>query len=202
MRKLLLLLLISLTPLGWAQTAGELVQTKLNALRSMSAHFAQTVTAGKREVSSSSGRMALSRPGRFRWETQEPMAQTIIADSKKLWVYDVELEQITVKKQEKGMGGTAALFLSGYGDTVSRDFNVSMREKNKNQIFDLRAKSPKENYQRLQLTFAGDTLTSLEFYDQLGQHTQVRLTNIKKNQTLPSNLFEFKPPKGVDIIEQ
>jgi outer membrane lipoprotein carrier protein len=168
----------------------------------MAANFNQVVKAGKREVSNSFGEMALNRPGRFRWKTKSPLEQLVIADSKKLWIYDIELEQVTVKKQEKGIGGTPGLFLSGYDDTVARDFNVSSTTKDKTQIYDLQAKSSKENYQRVKLTFKGELLTAIELFDQLGQHTTVRLSKIKNNPTLPSDLFQFKPPKGVDIVVQ
>lgn len=184
---------------AWSQTPAEAVQAKLNAIRSMSAHFTQTVTAGKRNVSSSSGNMALFRPGRFRWETLDPMEQLVVADSRQLWIYDVDLEQVTVKKQDKGMGGTPGLFLSGYDDTVARDFDVSETAAN---TFDLRAKSNKENYQRVTLIFQGDALQRIEFHDQLGQHTVVKLSKVKNNPKLAETLFQFKPPKGVDVVRQ
>ncbi|MCW0218548.1 MAG: outer-membrane lipoprotein carrier protein LolA, partial [Prosthecobacter sp.] len=122
------------------------------------------------------------------------------ADSKKLWVYDVELEQVTVKKQEKGLGGTPGLFLSGYDNTVSRDFTVT--EVTAGTVFDLRAKSPKENYQRVILSFKDSALGKIEFFDQLGQHTTVTLTQVKTNPELAPGLFQFKPPKGVDVVDQ
>jgi len=202
MKKLIYLLGVLTAHVAFCQTAAEDVQAKLNAMRTMAASFNQTVKAGAREVSSSTGTMALSRPGRFRWDTKSPMEQLVIADSKQLWVYDIELEQITVKKQEKGLGGTPGLFLSGYDDTVSRDFNVTESGTGGNKTFDLRAKSSKENFQRVKLTFNGEVLNTIEFFDQLGQHTTVKLKNVKSNPKLSDTLFTFKPPKGVDVIKQ
>jgi outer membrane lipoprotein carrier protein len=168
----------------------------------MTAHFNQVVKAKKREVSRSSGTMALQRPGRFRWQTIDPMEQLVVADGKKMWVYDVDLEQVTVKKQAKGLGGTAALFLSGYDDTVTRDFDVTQKNAGKTTTFDLQSKSPKENFQQIKLTFTGDNLTGLELHDQLGQVTTVKLLQIKSNPKLSAQLFQFKPPKGVDLVQQ
>jgi len=182
--------------------AASEAQGKLNAIRTMSATFTQVVKAKKREVSRTTGTMALSRPGRFRWDTKTPMPQLVVADGKRLWVYDVDLEQVTVKKQEKGVGGTAGLFLSGYDDTVNRDYTVTASMEGKKQVFDMHAKSKKANFQRVKLIFAGDTLNGLELFDQLGQYTQVRLSNIKNNPTLAAKLFKFKTPKGVDLVEQ
>jgi outer membrane lipoprotein carrier protein len=202
MKKILMLLLFSFSSICLSQTAGEVLQEKLNAMRSMTANFTQVVKAKKREVSRSSGTMALERPGRFRWQTLEPMEQLVVADGNKMWVYDVDLEQVTVKKQEKGLGGTAALFLSGYDNTVTRDFEVTQLNSGDAATFDLKSKSSKANFQRIKLIFKQDKLTGLELHDQLGQLTVVKLVQIKSNPKLEAKLFQFKPPKGVDIVRQ
>ena len=198
---LVLLLLWSHHALCDSVVSDEL-QKKLNDIQTMKASFKQVVKAKKRVVSNSSGNMALSRPGRFRWHTKSPMEQLVIADGKQLWVYDVELEQVTVKKQQQGLGGTAALFLSGYDDTLTHDFDVSKRRQNNKDYYDLKAKSEKENFQRVKLIFADKELKGLEFYDQLGQHTIVHLSDIKTNPKLQKNLFQFTPPRGVDVVKQ
>jgi len=194
--------------LGWASTAGaestqaDYLQAKLNAIRTMSASFSQVVKAKKRNVSRSSGMMALARPGHFRWQTKQPMAQLVVADGKRIWVYDVELEQVSVKPQKKNIGGAAALFLSGYNDTVTRDFDVSMTKKQDMEYFDLHAKSNKANFERVRLVFAGTLLNNIELYDQLGQHTEVHLNQVKMNPKLAASLFQFTVPKGVDVVQQ
>lgn len=202
MKKITLLLLCLFAQQTWCDVISETLQSKLNAIRTMSASFSQVVNAKKREVSRSTGTMALSRPGRFRWQTKSPMEQVVIADGQRLWIYDVDLEQVSVKKQEKGMGGTAALFLSGYNDTVTRDFDVTTYKKGDKEYFDLQSKSGKANFQRMKLVFVGNELRGLELFDQLGQHTDVKLSSIKNNPKLPANLFKFKTPKGVDVVEQ
>lgn len=202
MKKWVLLIMLAFVNNAFCESVGDVLQTKLNTIRSMTATFNQVVKAKKREISHSSGTMALERPGRFRWQTEDPMEQLVVADGKQLWVYDIDLEQVTVKKQEKGLGGTAALFLSGYDDTVTRDFEVSAATKGKQQIYDLRSKSSKANFQRVKLIFTGDILNTIEMFDQLGQHTVVNLKNVKLNPKLASNLFKFKPPKGADVVQQ
>lgn len=200
-------MLATLTIFIWAGNAccdsvSDVLQNKLNSMRTMSAQFSQVVKAKKREVSRSAGSMALSRPGRFRWQTTRPMPQLVVADSKHLWIYDKDLEQVTVKKQEKGLGGTAALFLSGADDTVGRDFDVISYKEGNKECFDLHAKSNKASFQRVKLIYVGDQLNTLELFDQLGQHTEVHFDNIKTNLALAPNLFKFKTPKGVDVVEQ
>lgn len=202
MKKIILGFLLLGASQAYCDTVSDALQVKLNAIRTMSATFNQVVMAKEREISRSSGTMALSRPGHFRWETKKPMAQTVIADGRHLWVYDPDLEQVTVKKQDKGLGGTAALFLSGYNDSVTKDFNVTVQTQGNRDYFDLRAKSNKANFQRVKLAFIDNALTGIELFDQLGQHTDVDLTHIKTNPTLSSALFEFKIPKGVDVVQQ
>jgi len=202
MKKIGLALLLCFSTAVFSQTPEELLQVKLNSIRSMTASFKQIVKAKGRVVSRSSGTMALQRPGRFRWQTKDPMAQLVVADGQKMWVYDADLEQVTVKKQQKGLGGTAALFLSGYDDTVTRDFTVIQSGSDTDRVFDLKSKSAKANFQRMKLMFHQDTLVGLEMYDQLGQITSVQLTQIKLNPKLTTGLFQFKPPKGTDVVQQ
>lgn len=194
-------LLLSTTP-AFCDAVSETLQARLNAMHTMSATFDQVVNAKKREVSHSSGMMALARPGQFRWQTEKPLAQWVIADGHDFWVYDIDLEQVTVKRQDKSLGGTAALFLSGYNNSVTRDYDVTVKKSGDIDCFDLHAKSAKENFQRMKLSFDGDALIGIELFDQLGQHTNVHLSNIKTNPTLSSTLFKFKIPKGVDVVEQ
>ena len=185
-----------------ADAVSDALQAKLNAIQTMSATFHQTVSANKRAISKTFGTMALSRPGRFRWETKGPMAQLVIADGQHLWVYDVDLEQVSVRKQEKSLGGTAALFLSSYDQDLTRDFVVTSQQKNKKIYFDLRAKSSKAHFQRMILAFSGADLVGIDLFDPLGQHTDVALNQVKNNPKLPSQLFVFKTPPGVDRVEQ
>lgn len=202
MKKILTVLFALWSCTVFSDPASAVLQKKLNAIHTMSAQFKQVVKSKRRELSSSSGHMALSRPGRFRWHTKEPLSQLIVADGKKLWVYDIDLEQVTVKKQDKGIGGTAALFLSGYDNTVARDFDVVEKRKGKILLFDLKSKSKDANFQQVKLTFQGDALNGMELYDQLGQTTIVKLSQIKLNPKLPGKLFKFKAPKGVDVVQQ
>ncbi|QBR83956.1 outer membrane lipoprotein chaperone LolA [Legionella israelensis] len=202
MKKWIIIFFLAAVKCGYSETAADILQKKLNDIRTMTASFSQVVNAKNRQVSQSSGTMALSRPGRFRWDTKSPMPQLVVADGERMWVYDVDLEQVTVKKQKKSLGGTAALFLSGYDDTVARDFDVKLNEKGKTQHFDMKAKQPGNGFQRVKMIFKGESLQRLDLYDQLGQITKVRFNGVKINPQLAQKLFKFKPPKGVDVIKQ
>ena len=176
------------------------LQNKLAQLKSMTANFSQIIYVKQRVVSRSSGNMSLRRPVDFRWETQQPLQQLIIANGKKIWIYDVDLEQVTIQKQQAH--GTMTLFLGGNKNIMVRDFNVSLAVNGKIQLFNLKAKSPDENFYLIKLGFLGEQLISIEFFDKLAQHTVIKLSQIKINNKLSDTVFSFKFPHGVDIIYQ
>jgi outer membrane lipoprotein carrier protein len=202
MKKNVLLVLLCWSSQIRCDSVSDALQARLNGIRTMSAAFHQVIYAKNREISRSSGTMALARPGHFRWQTEKPMVQWLIADGRHLWIYDVDLEQVTVKKQDKELSGTAGLFLSGYNDTVTKDFKVVLQPEREVDCFDLRAKSGKAGFQRVKLLFASNELRGIELFDQLGQHTRVQFSDIKTNPTLSGALFQFKVPKDVDVVEQ
>lgn len=194
--------LCCMTVKTYAESPETLVQKKLSAVHTMHAHFSQIVRSKQRVMSQSAGVMVLARPNQFRWQTKRPMAQTIIADGKKVWVYDVELEQVTVSKQTQNLGAAGALFLSQDPTAVQQNFTVTRQQQGATEIFDLRAKSAKSNFEHVRLVFAKDELKAIELDDQLGQHTIIHLSKIKMNQIEPAHLFQFQIPAGVDVVYQ
>lgn len=201
MKKILFCILLCSLSVSHADSVSAMLQAKLNKIHSMSASFVQIVKTKRRSIHSS-GTMALVRPGHFRWQTQHPMKQLVVADGKRLWVYDPDLEQVAVRRQAKGVGGTAGLFLSGYGNTVTGHFNVTAFKHGSLEYYELRPKALKSNFQQVRLTFDGPALVGIALDDQLGQHTEVRLSQVKMNVALAPGLFQFSAPKGVDVVQQ
>jgi outer membrane lipoprotein carrier protein len=197
-----LLLTVSWMGLGLAQTPAAILQEKLAAIRSMHAQFSQTVQAKQRTLTHTSGSMALNKPNRFRWETKRPMAQIVVADGKKVWVYDVELEQVTVSKQTADLGAAGALFLSQHAGVIDKKFTVSVRSQNEKDIFDLHAKSAQSNFEHVRLIFTKNKLSMIHLDDQLGQHTTIHFSKVTTNQPEPLRLFQFHVPAGVDVVHQ
>ncbi len=178
------------------------LQHQLDAIRSMSADFTQTTLAKKRRPLHATGRMVLSKPGRLLWQLNKPQEQMVLADGRHVWIYDRALEQVTVKKQRPGMGGVAGLFLTGYQRSVAQYFHIEERSNGKNNEFSLHAKSSKAGIQNVQLRFVGPQLVFLELVDQLGQKTEIHFDHIHMNQSVSPRVFQFRPPKGVDVIQQ
>jgi outer membrane lipoprotein carrier protein len=184
----------------FAETDVEILAKKLQAMNQMSANFQQVVTSHKKKVSSSDGKMALQRPGKFRWQTTSPMPQIIVADGQKLWIYDVDLEQVTVKKQNKQLGSTAGLFLSNNIDNLLNDFDISQPTPN---YFILKSKHPDNNIRRVDLSFNKNAqLSKMSMFDALAQRTDIFLIQININPIFKSDEFIFSPPEGVDTITE
>lgn len=180
----------------------DLLWNKLIYIKAMQASFSQQIYAKQRVITQSSGNMAFVRPRQFRWETKEPMEQLLVADGKKIWMYDVDLEQVTVRPQTESMGAAAGLFLSDNKADFISDFSVKSERNGKQDVFTLKARGKQANIQRMILRFAGDALESMDLYDQLGQRTAVRFNQAKINVVLPEHLFQFTPPEGVDMVQQ
>lgn len=205
-KKVVLLILLLFFPFCvYAQPAAEQLKVILANLHSMQAHFSQTVYDGNgRIIQQSSGSMTLQRPGLFRWETQQPSRQLLIADGHRLWFYDMELEQVTVQKQHAINQNSPALLLSGSDTQLTQDFVVTelnATQRNE-QVFRL---VPKENaglFQSLQLAFINKQLLSMQLMDSLGQMTRINFNKVRLNQSLSPRLFHFVVPPGVDVVKE
>ena len=147
-----------------------------------------------------SGLLWIARPGRFRWDYESVHPQTIVADGEVLWLYDVELEQVTRRAQESAIGQTPAVLLSG-GQQYRKDYNVTIlgRQGAVNWI-SLVPKFSDGSFAEIQLGFEGETLRLIQLLDELNQITRVTLANVVENEPIPDSVFRFIPPTGVDVI--
>jgi len=147
-----------------------------------------------------SGLLWIARPGRFRWDYESVHGQSIVADGEVLWLYDVELEQVTRRAQESAIGQTPAVLLSG-GQQYRKDYNVTIlgRQGAVNWI-SLVPKFSDGSFAEIQLGFEGETLRLIQLLDELNQITRVTLANVVENEPIPDSVFRFIPPTGVDVI--
>lgn len=173
----------------------------LGGLHTMRAHFMQNIHDSRgRVLDQSEGDMALQRPGKFRWEILQPQSQLVIANNNIVWIYDKDLEQATKQKQQNGNGLSPALLLSAPNEKLLQNFVIT--HPSENQFLLKPKKGADALFSSLTLVFKGQELSSMRMEDKLGQLTQIKFYDIKLNQTLPSPLFVFTPPRGVDVIDQ
>lgn len=180
------------------------LQDLLASIKTMQANFTQVVRQGQRIVQRSQGSLAISRPGRFRWSSTQPIHQLIVADGKSIWIYDQDLAQVTVKPMNKGMKGTPALFLSGYDLSISRYFYVKAEAGTQagEVNFTLSPKSKTEGmFSYVWLHFIGKKLQYMQLIDHLGQTVETHFSQVRVNSQLSSGLFQFKMPQGVEVVQ-
>ena len=173
----------------------------VKSLTAFEAEFTQTLRDGQsRVVETSSGLLAIRRPNRFRWDYREPHAQVIVADGEKLWMYDPELEQATVRPLQQTLAGTPAILLSGAGD-LRESFRIEKQEtRGALDWITLTPKRSDADFKRVRLALRGDRLQAMELADKLGQTTYIEFVNLKLNPTFAADRFTFTPPAGVDVI--
>lgn len=188
---------------SFASDAAEL-SVLLNQMKTMSAAFTQTIYdhSGK-NIQKSTGTMALERPGKFRWQVKKPMPQTIIANGNRLWVYDPDLQQVTIRSLTSEAGEAPALLLSHENTDLEKDYIISMASTEKPlRWFSLKPKKPDNMFASVKMGFSGSQLQEMVLEDQLGHGTRVQFAKIKINTTLSSSLFIFKAPAGIDVIDE
>ncbi len=177
------------------------IERYLTQLTTLRANFHQTLfDADGQTVQHSAGTLMIKRPGRFRWDYQEPYEQLVVADGERLWLYDADLEQATVKRLDGSLAGTPAMLLSGSSD-VGRDFDVQGEYEAEGLVW-LQLASRKENaeFREVRLAFRGDDVELMELTDNLDQITRIALTDLQRNPPLTDEQFAFSPPAGTDVI--
>jgi chaperone LolA len=154
-----------------------------------------------KKLQSASGTMQFVRPGKFRWVYQKPYEQIIVGDGKKFWMYDVDLNQVTVKKLDAALGSSPAALLSGNNE-IERDFLLKDKgEKEGLDWLEAKPKSAESNFEKVLMAFnAKSELLVMELFDTFGHRTVLRFSDVKNNPALSPQLFHFVPPKGADVL--
>jgi outer membrane lipoprotein carrier protein len=207
MRAMGVLFAFTLLPLGSALAANDAVarvEAYLGSVRTLSAGFSQVVRNRDGDVvDRATGTLAISRPDRFRWEYQEPHEQTIVADGRRLWLYDRDLEQVTVRTLEAGLGSTPAMLLSGGGRITDAFEAVAVEQAGDWTWCRLRPRQDGSDFDQVSLAFdARKELVAMELRDKLGQATVIEFGSVRRNPSLDDGLFRFEPPPGADVIGQ
>lgn len=150
----------------------------------------------------SSGNFYLERPGKFRWNYTQPFQQEIIASAGKVWFYDADLEQVTVKRLNEAIGSTPALLLSG---DVPLETNFRIEDQGTDEGMSwirLVPKSEESGFKYVLIGLVGGTLGGMELNDNFGQVTRIYFSKVRTGLRLAPSLFQFKPPAGVDVFEE
>lgn len=199
---LLLTMLAHVTLAASDPAAGkQKVEGFLQGLQSLQAQFKQTLTdRNGLNVEEASGTLAIRRPDRFRWDYREPNEQVIVADGSRIWLYDADLEQVTVRKLDATLSATPAMLLSGQGN-LQDNFTVNQTSQEAG-VFWVRMQPKRDDtdFKWVRLGFDGNTLKFMELADKLGQTTHLEFSQLERNPALDPSRFSFSVPPGADVI--
>lgn len=193
-----MLCIVVLTP---AHAEITVFERFFDGLRTFRSDFEQQVYDRYGElVQKGAGEVYIQRPGRFRWNYDEPYTQVILGDGDTLWTYDADLEQATRKPQEEILMGTPAVLLSSVEDPAEI-FNIAhVGRDSEAEWVELMPRDTDSQFEAIRLGFAEDQLVRMVLIDAFGQRTDIRFISPQRNIALDPGLFQFDPPPGTDVI--
>ncbi len=182
---------------AYADSTDDLVAA-LSQLNNLSGQFEQSLVDDQGTLlQESSGTFLLKRPGYFRWETMEPFPQLLVSDLQSIWLYDPDLEQVTIRSYDQKLSQTPALLLNGDAEQIRRQYTV---DKLSDDEYRLTPIEQQDLFNILDVVFVEGQLSRMSLVDSLGQTTTFHLINTATDQDIQLSDFTFEPPEGTDII--
>jgi len=190
----------------------ELLSLFLKQVNSGRAAFTQVVTSPSKagqapRQKTSSGSLEFHRPGQFRFVYRKPFAQTLVADGQNFWLHDVELNQITVRKQSQVLGATPMALLTSAADVKALEADFQLRSEPGRDGLEWVRATPKASDGQIQSLLAGLRKTDkgaellvIDVQDSLGQRSVLTLSGFEANPALATDTFVFRPPAGVEVL--
>ena len=181
---------------------GEVLLEKfLTKTKTLEATFQQTLRAHDGEVlQQTEGKFFFDRPGKFRWNYQSPYEQKIISNGKRIWIYDVDLQQVTIQKAAQGLATTPMALLED-SMKLHEAFDVKALDQ-KEGVYRLKllSKTKESDFGEIVIGIDSKGLRFMQLHDQFEQVTDIVFSNSFSNKVFPASVFEFIPPKGVDVF--
>ena len=203
MRRLIVLSVLLFFNVAADATATQDLSRFFNQVQRYSARFEQVVLdEALNPIQESSGDLWIERPGKFRWQYTTPYAQQIVGDGKQVWVYDVDLKQVAVRRMEGALGSTPAMLLAGRGRLEANFVITDLGHQGELDWVQMKPKKNDGGFEDIRIGFEKGRIRTLEMVDGFGQITRVTLKDAHENQPIDAGKFTFKPPKGVDVITE
>ena len=169
--------------------------------QTLEANFQQTLRTHEGEIlQQTEGKFYLNRPGKFRWNYKTPYEQVIVSDGERIWIYDVDLQQVTVQTQNAGLPSSPMALLQDSAK-LYQSFTVSpLDEKDGVYRLKLESKSKESDFTEIVVGVDAKGLRFMQLHDQFEQVTDIVFSEITTNTNLAKEIFEFIPPEGVDVF--
>ena len=181
-----------------ADSDAQDLSKRLKTLRTFTGLFTQTLVDAKGQtLQESTGKFWLQRPGFFRWETLEPFPQLLVSNLEYIWLYDPDLEQVTIRPYTQAVSQTPALLLSGDVEKIEEQYTVKKLDNNR---FELLPIAEQQLFDQLTVSFNNKQLSKMILRDSLGQSTAFVFEKGVYNTKVDASQFVFEPPEGTDIV--
>lgn len=197
-----LFLLLCLFPALVQASALESLRAFVQKAQTFKAVFSQTLLDKNLQVvQEAGGVMMFERPGKFRWTYEKPYQQLIVGDGAKVWFYDQDLNQVTVRQLDVAIGSSPAALLAG-SSTIERDFELTEIEvQDGMEWLEAKPKAKESTFELIRMGFSQKgELREMVLRDNFGQFTLLVFTELDTNPVLTPDLFQFSPPAGADVI--
>lgn len=200
---LFLMILIHMGSVHAVETTEQQLKTFLARTHALVSDFKQvSFDQYGNPAQTSFGKFYLRRPGHFRWQYQKPFVQEILSKENKVWFYDADLEQLTIKNLDDSLGVTPALLLSGKVD-LDEQFILQNQGRDEDMSWiKLSPKNEESGFKYIMLGFNNELLAGMELSDNFGQLTRIYFSHMDINPTLADNTFQISLPEGVDVLGQ
>lgn len=196
-----LALTLAMPVAAMASEGADRLARMLEPLQTYEARFEQQILdASGQRLQQASGHMWLSRPGKFRWEVAAPYQQEVVSNGSEVYLYDPDLEQVTVQALDQRVTHTPALLLSGSASELTVNYEVSRSQQGSAETFRLVPKTADTLFEELEMTFRGEQLRGLQMTDSTGQRTAIEFLDVRANHAIDDGIFTFDIPAGTDVI--
>ncbi|MEQ1535131.1 MAG: outer membrane lipoprotein chaperone LolA [Burkholderiaceae bacterium] len=227
MFKYIAILFIAVQAINTSATGLNALENFLKSTQSGKAEFSQVVTSPAKteaksetksdsaeksvaKVKTSSGTFEFSRPNRFKFLYKKPFEQTIVADGATLWLFDVDLNQVTARKQSQALGSTPAALIATAASLKALEAEFKLQDAPDANGLQWVIATPKAKDGQIQsikvglkgTAETGVSLSVLEILDSFGQRSIINFANVERNLSYGADNFSFKPPAGADVIRQ
>ena len=179
----------------------ERFKSFLSDTQSARAAFEQKVYGREGKlIQESKGAFVFQRPGRFRWSYAEPVDQLIVGDGERVWIYDRDLNQVTVRKLSRALGSTPAALLAGAADVETAFELKDAGQRDGMEWLEARPKERDAGFELIRMGFGPAGVQAMELVDHFGHTTRLRFSNLRRNPKVDAAEFRFEPPKGADVL--
>jgi outer membrane lipoprotein carrier protein len=185
------------------EVAAKRLADLLTQAQTITARFSQlSLDASGTQLQETSGQLVLKRPGLFRWHTDQPMEQLLVSNGEKVWLYDPDLQQVTIQALDQRLTHTPALLLSGDVSKIRENFEITHNEGGNVVDFILKPKAKDSLFDSLRLSFRNSVLNDMQLIDSIGQRTNILFMGVKMNEPQDNAQFTFEVPAGADVIQE